>query len=293
MKKIKFTAIPPEYKQRFEDERLEDNIKRMRAFSIYIIIVQIVLQVVNILFAQKPGNGMAIPLDFYIVLSLLTLIIGIIYCILFSRARKGKIKKRGTKVFIVYSLLSLYAVIQMAFCTLNILSRQGLNSYIIFILMFGMVPILTPKQSIPPVFAAFAYTVGLMFAAHAKGITDKVYEFGAAEATDGKLYEFFGGNLAEGAELGERFRFAGISELQEFLLTDMRANLLIITVMTVVISVIVYRMYVSNFMKSVSLENINANLENLVKERTTELENKTLAAEAASNAKSRFLASIR
>jgi signal transduction histidine kinase len=51
-------------------------------------------------------------------------------------------------------------------------------------------------------------------------------------------------------------------------------------------------LYVSNFLKGVELEEANAHLEDTVRERTRELEEKTLAAQAASAAKSRFLAGM-
>ncbi|MDR3192979.1 MAG: hypothetical protein LBT87_07935, partial [Treponema sp.] len=78
--------IPEKYRARFEEERLETNIARMRGFAIYIVVLQLVLQVANILFPQGAGEGMELPLVFYIVLSLVTLLIGIVYWVLLSLA---------------------------------------------------------------------------------------------------------------------------------------------------------------------------------------------------------------
>jgi signal transduction histidine kinase/CheY-like chemotaxis protein len=252
------SAIPEQYRARFETERLNENISRMRGLSIYIVIMQLVLQVVNSQWPQLPGDGVQIPLMDYILLSLVTLVVGIVYWVLLTLAKRDKIKSHGSKVFLVNSLIYLYAIIQLVFNTLNIASRQGLNSYIVFALMISMVPILPIKQSAASIGGAFVYTMGAMIVAHINGAADS----------------------------------NGLSELQEFFNSDMRATLVIITGITLFVSAIVYKLYVSNFIKSVALENSNAHLEDAVRERTKELEAKTVAAEIASHAKSRFLTSM-
>ncbi|MDR1419485.1 MAG: response regulator [Treponema sp.] len=255
-KQLTGTSIPEEYRGRFEEERLQTNIVRMLGFSVYIVILQIVLQVANILYPQGGGEGMRIPLVFYIVLSLVTLVTGVVYWILLDMARRQKIRNRRSRVFLVQSLLYLYTVIQMTFCTLNILSHQGINGQIILVLLFGMVPILRPVQSAASILASFVYTFAVLF--FTRGIVDS-----AGKSAWVKLFE-----------------------------TDMRAYFIIINGITILISVFIYRLYVSNFLKGVQLENSNANLEKTVGERTKELEEKTVAAEAASQAKSRFLSSM-
>ncbi|GHU65390.1 hypothetical protein FACS189447_04230 [Spirochaetia bacterium] len=252
----KHTSIPEKYKAKFEEERLETNITRMMGFAIYIVALQIVLQITNVLFPQGAGEGMQIPLDFYIVLSFLTLLVGIVYWILLGLARKHKIKKQKTKIFLVQSLLYIYGVIQMAFCTFNILSHQGINGQLILVLLFGLVPILSPLQSFTSIFISFVYTAALLFCTQ---------------------------NIVDAQ---------GRSAWFKFFETDMRAYFVIINGLTILISTFIYRLYVSNFIKSVALEESNANLEETVRERTKELEEKTLAAQAASEAKSRFLTSM-
>jgi signal transduction histidine kinase/CheY-like chemotaxis protein len=251
-----FVTVPEAYRQRFETQRLETNIGRMYGFAIYIVAVQLILQIINALYPQKPGTGLAIPLDYYIVLSMASILIGIIYWILFARVKKGKIKNHDTKAFLVQSVLYLYALIQLAFCTLNILSHQGLNSYIILVLMVGMVPVLSSGQGIITVVVSFIYVLATMY--FTQGITNA----------------------------------AGRSAWQDFVDSDLRANLIIITGVTAFVSVFIYNLYVLNFLKSVELEDANANLEQTVKERTRKLEEKTIAAQAASQAKSRFLTSM-
>ncbi|MDR1106824.1 MAG: response regulator [Treponema sp.] len=251
-----FLSIPEEYRGRFEEERLETNIVRMLGFSVYIVILQIVLQVANVLYPQGGGEGMQIPLIYYIVLSLATLFTGAVYWILLDMARRHKIRGRRSRVFLVQSLLYIYTVIQMGFCTFNILSHQGINGQIILVLLFGMVPVLRPAQSAASILASFVYTLAVLF--FTQGIVDK----------------------------------SGKSAWEKLLETDMRAYFIIINGITILISAFIYRLYVSNFLKGVELENSNANLEKTVRERTKELEEKTVAAEAASRAKSRFLSSM-
>ncbi|GHU79092.1 hypothetical protein FACS1894191_1110 [Clostridia bacterium] len=257
-----FASVPAEYRSRFEEERLDTNIGRMYGLSIYIVLIQIVLQVVNGVFPQQSivvlAGSMASfnSLPYYIVLSLVSLVIGILYWILLAFARKGKIKSRGKKVFLVQSLLYMYAVIQLSFSTVNVLTQQGTNSYIMLALMIGMIPILSPAHSITTILAAFLYTVGSVF--FTRGIRD----------------------------------IADLSSWDKLVFSDMRANLVIITGITIFISVSIYNLYVSNFLRKVALESQNNNLEATVAERTKELEEKTVAAETASKAKSEFLASM-
>ncbi|MDR0451014.1 MAG: response regulator [Treponema sp.] len=252
----KIQGIPDKYRARFEEERLETNIVRMQGFAIYIVVLQLVLQAANIFFPQGMGEGMRLPLSLYIVLSLVTLILGIVYWVLLSLAKQGRIKSRGLRSFLVHSLLYLYGIIQTAFCTFNILTHQGINGQLILVLLFGMIPILKPLQSTLTIAGSFLYTVAVMLGT--RGITDA----------------------------------AGRSAWAKFFESDMRAYFFIVNGLTVLISVFIYRLYVSNFIKGVELEEINASLEETVRKRTRELEEKTLAAEAASAAKSRFLAGM-
>jgi signal transduction histidine kinase len=249
-------VITGAYRARFEDERLETNIVRMRGFAVYIVALQVVLQIANALFPQGAGEGMQIPLLFYIVLSLVTLLLGIVYWVLLTLARRRVIKSRGARLFLVQSLLYLYGIIQTAFCTFNILSHQGINGQLILVLLFGLIPILSPLQSTITILTSFFYTLAVMF--FTQHITDAAW------------------------------RSAWI----KFFETDMRAYFVIVNGLTILISVFIYRLYVSNFVKSVALEETNANLEETVRERTKELEEKTVIALAASAAKSRFLASM-
>ncbi|MDR0877006.1 MAG: response regulator, partial [Treponema sp.] len=254
--KNSFTRVPDEYKAAFQQELLKANVNRMHGLAIYMVVMQVILQLVNVLLPQQMGEGVTIPLAYYILLSLVTLVIGTTYWILLAQAKRDKIKSPMAKKFLVNSLLYLYLVIQMSFHTMNILSRQGLNSYIILLLIIGMIPILPVKQSILTIAGIFSYTILLMFAT--RHITDS----------------------------------RGVSEISEFLQSDMRVMFPIITGITTFISIVVFRMFVSNFIKTMDLASSNSHLETLVQKRTKELEDKTVIAEAASLSKSQFLANM-
>ncbi|MDR3278597.1 MAG: response regulator [Oscillospiraceae bacterium] len=260
------SEIPENRRERFRNQLLDTNVRRMLGFAIYIVVLQIGLQLMNILLPQgagaalhfdtAAGGAFEISITYYILLSLITLLIGILYWVLLALAKNGKIKSPRAKSFLVQSLLYLYFVIQMAFCTLNILTHQGVNGQVILILLFGMIPILKPRQSIISILASFLYTFLLLL--FTRGIVDE----------------------------------AGQDAWVKFFQTDMRAYFFIINGLTILISVFIYRLYVSNFLKSAELESVNTDLESTVRERTKELEEKTITAELASQAKSRFLASI-
>jgi signal transduction histidine kinase len=249
-------SIPPEYKTDFEAERLRLNIRRMYGFAVYIVVLQIVLQVLNILKPQKLGDGLTIPLEYYVILSIISLFLGLLYMFLLGRAKSGKIHSQKVKRVLVHSLLYGYTIITLLFCTMNILSLQGVNSYIMIVLLAGMVPILTNRQIATIIGGSFLYVVGLMY--FCQWIEDPY----------------------------------GVSAWEQFVYSDMRAYLIIFTAMTVMISAMVRQLYVSNFLKSMELKQINLQLEEKVHQRTLKLEEKTIAAEVASQAKSRFLANM-
>ena len=155
-----FSRVPREYRERFEQVRLETNIVRMHSFTIYIIGVQIILNIINIL---RPADAKSSDIAIYVALSMGTLGIGIIYFILLLMARKGRIKSRLTKVVLVESLIYIYTIIQMIFCSLNIISTGGVNSYIIAILIIGMFPIIKPIQSLTTIILTFCYMMIFMY----------------------------------------------------------------------------------------------------------------------------------
>jgi CheY-like chemotaxis protein len=251
-----FPEAPPELKQRFEEERLETNIGRMLGFAWYIIALQILLQVLNIAFPQLPGQGMKIPMDAYIVLSLVTLALGVVYVILFTFAKKGRIKSFRVKRGLVISIITLYAAIQMTFNTFNVLTIQGVYGMMTLSLLIGLIPIIPLKKSGAVILAALVYTLVLMYAT--RDITDQ----------------------------------DGLSSWDHFAQTDMRANLIIMVGLAAFVSAIVYNLYVRNFLKSAELEGANDRLEEQVRERTRELEEQTIAAQTAYQVKSRFLSGM-
>lgn len=155
-----FTRVPAEYVPLFKKKQLETNQGRMFVFAIYIVFLQIILNVINIV---KPTDTKSSDIIIYIILSMGTLSMGVIYWILFALARRGKIKSSAARGFLVQSLLYLYIIIQLIFCTLNIISTGDINSYVIAILMIGLVPVLRPVQSIVTIVGCFLYVIAVMF----------------------------------------------------------------------------------------------------------------------------------
>ncbi|MDR3120479.1 MAG: GGDEF domain-containing protein [Clostridiales bacterium] len=222
-----FGGVPEAYRAQFEAHRLRTNVSRMYFFSIYVVGLQIALNLINIV---KPDGGQdfesvggaQIPILYYVALSAATFLLGIIYWALFLAVKKGKISSRDVQAFLVESFIYLYIAIQLAFCTMNIVSAGGVNSYIIAILILGLVPVVRPAQSLVSILASFAY-VGIAM-----------------------------------------YLLRDVSQAWNLILvTDQWTNLIIITGLTICISKFIYDMYRSNFLQSVSLERTNQELEQI------------------------------
>lgn len=155
-----WATVPEKYRAQFEQRRLETNVRRMYVFSIYVVVLQIVLNVINIL---KPSDTQSSDIMIYVLLSMGTLSLGVLYWILFLLVRKGKIRSAKIERFLVESFLYIYIAIQLVFCTLNIISTGGVNSYIIAILIIGMFPVVSPLQSSLSILSAFVYVGAAMY----------------------------------------------------------------------------------------------------------------------------------
>jgi diguanylate cyclase (GGDEF)-like protein len=216
--------VPPELREQFENRRIDTNVNRMYVFSIYVIALQIALNLLNILRPSGGQNyeaagGRQIDIMYYVLLSLSTLLMGLLFWFLLSRARKKRIQSRAVKAVIVNLFLYLYCAVQLVFCTFNILSAGGVNSYIITVLILSMVPVIKPLQSLISMALSFLYICAAMYIAR------------------------------------------DISQMWDsIMLTDTWTNLIIITGLSACGAVFLYDMYVSNFLQSVRLENSNREL---------------------------------
>jgi diguanylate cyclase (GGDEF)-like protein len=216
--------IPDELREQFEVRRVETNVNRMYFFAVYVVVLQIVLNILNII--KPSGNqdyeavgGSPVGIMYYISLSLVTLFIGLLFWILMSLIRKNNISGFGVKRFRVNALLYIYCAIQLVFCTFNILSAGGVNSYIITVLIISMIPVIRPLQSLLCIAFAFLYICLAMYFTR------------------------------------------DISQMwNSIMLTDTWTNLIIITGLSACGSVFFYDMYVSNFLQSVQLEIKNKEL---------------------------------
>lgn len=159
---------PSKYRERYRDECAGTNVSRMYFLSTYIIIIQIILNIINII---KPEDTKNTNINIYIFLSLFTLTIGIIFLILSLLCRKEKIKNTHVQQGLAYTLLYVYFIVQMTFFTLNIqMDTGGINSYVIGLIIASLVFIVKPLQTITIVVASLLYTVFMMF--HLQGKND-------------------------------------------------------------------------------------------------------------------------
>ncbi|MDR2089503.1 MAG: GGDEF domain-containing protein [Clostridiales Family XIII bacterium] len=101
-------------------------------------------------------------IKYYVTLSLATLLMGLLFWFLFARARKKLISGRGARI-LVNAFLYLYCAIQLVFCTFNILSGGGVNSYIIAVLILSMIPVIKPMQSLIGIGISFVYVCAAMY----------------------------------------------------------------------------------------------------------------------------------
>ncbi|MDR1245661.1 MAG: diguanylate cyclase [Clostridiales Family XIII bacterium] len=216
--------MPVELREQFEMRRVETNINRMYFFAIYVVVLQVILNILNIV--KPSGNqdyeaigGRQVEIMYYVVLSLFTLFIGLLFWVLTSLARKNRISGVGAKRFLINALLYMYCAVQLVFCTFNILSAGGVNSYIITVLIISMIPVIRPLQSLLSIGFAFVYICLAMYVTR------------------------------------------DISQMwNSIMLTDTWTNLIIITVLSACGSVFLYDMYVSNFLQSIQLEIKNKEL---------------------------------
>lgn len=152
--------IPEKYMQQFRWEKLDRNVVRIRYFSIYVIALQILLNIINIL---KPSDTQSSDIMVYVYLSLGTLLLGITGLILLTLIIKNKIRNHRAKLLISQGFLYAYCLIQLYFSFLNIRSTGSINTYIIIILIISMVPVISPRQSLPSILIAFVCTVLTMY----------------------------------------------------------------------------------------------------------------------------------
>ena len=62
--RLHLANVPKEYQVQFEQARLETNIVRMHSFSIYVISVQIILNIINIL---RPADVKSSDIAIYVI----------------------------------------------------------------------------------------------------------------------------------------------------------------------------------------------------------------------------------
>lgn len=150
-----FGKVPEKYQERYKYERTETNISRMFYLSIYIIIIQIVLNVINIL---KPEDTKDSNIMVFVFLSIFCLSMGVLFLILGVLCKRNIIKNQKIRSLLPYALLYIYALLQMTFFSLNIQSDvSGINSYLIALIIASFVFITSPIINITNTVVAISY----------------------------------------------------------------------------------------------------------------------------------------
>lgn len=163
LKKIFLGNIPHEYKEKFSQIKLKTNINHALSLSVFIIVIQIFLNLLNILKPQST-SGPSVDVMKYVYLSLLVLLIGIFYLTLFILVRKDKITSKRIQIFLPYSLLYIYVFIQLIFTFFNLENNSWMSSYMIALLILSFGIIRSPIHSTSSILAIFTFTLFAMYA---------------------------------------------------------------------------------------------------------------------------------
>lgn len=153
--------VPPQYKQDFANYKIETNLNRTLLLSVFIIFIQIFLNILNIVMPHNDGGG-DIDIMKFVYMSLFALSVGIFYLVISLVIRRGVIKSRNFKKILPYTLLYLYCIIQMIFLSFNVGSDAGMNSYIIALLILGFFLIMRPLQCVLSIIALFFVALSIM-----------------------------------------------------------------------------------------------------------------------------------
>lgn len=157
--------VPVEYRKEFSDKKIETNLTRTLMLSVFIIAVQVFLNVLNIMKPSTGDSGGETDIMKYVLLSLFTLTVGIIYLIISLVVRKGHLKNRTFRKVLPFTLLYLYCAIQMVFLYFNIESEAGINSFVIALILLGFFVIMSPAQCFASIAVLFGITITLLVVA--------------------------------------------------------------------------------------------------------------------------------
>jgi signal transduction histidine kinase len=130
----------------FEKERTASNLQRIWLFSIYVVVLELLLQVINI-FRPSGGGEFDQTIMYFIILSISLLVIGVIFIIIFTYFKKHSEQiKDNVKNFFAFLFLYIYVIIQFAYCSLNITQGGGFESYIILVMVAGLFVVIKPIE---------------------------------------------------------------------------------------------------------------------------------------------------
>lgn len=153
-------TVPENYRQAYTDHQINTNISRTFTLSVFIIVVQVALNLINII---KPSDGSQVDIMKFVYLSVFTLLLGLVFLVISILIRRGRLQNSRFRRVMPFVLLYTYAVIQMVFLSFNLHSASGVNCYIIALILLGFFLIMPPLQYLLSVLFFFFLTLAMMY----------------------------------------------------------------------------------------------------------------------------------
>ena len=155
-----FKKVPKELKKDYESTRLEANIRRMLALSVYIILIQIVLSIISLVTLKDTYEELK---TVNLVLTIFSFVLGGVFCVVFYYMLKGKVKNKNINWLLVNAFLYAYIASLVVYNAYDLMYEQGANNLIVAIIILGLFPIFKPLHSLINI--TVTTTVSLILAA--------------------------------------------------------------------------------------------------------------------------------
>lgn len=161
VKQFLLGTVPEVYRARFRDSRMRTNLSKMRSLAIFIIAIQVLL---NLIHFVKPQEAEGEDLTTFVALSLFCLLLGLVFLALSELIKRGRIQNKKLLCLLPAVLLYAYAAIQMIFFSMNVeAAGTGSNSFMIAALVVSLFYIMPPLQSILSLLFLFSTEFFIMY----------------------------------------------------------------------------------------------------------------------------------
>lgn len=158
---ILFGRVAKPYRQRYREEQTKTNLCRMSGLSVYMLLIQILLNAVNIL---TPAGTEDSNIMLFAALSIAAMGVGLIFFVLSVLCWRGKIRNERVLRHLPYLLIYLYGIFQMAFFTLNLQAETGvMNTYVIAVILISFGLVVMPILNFINVGSCMAYAFTVMY----------------------------------------------------------------------------------------------------------------------------------